>query len=576
MKVASYIAEFLGDNGIDTVFGQIGGFNADFIDAIAVCKRQEFVLNYHEQGAAFAANAYAMIKENVSVATSSGAPSSCNLVAGIANAFFDSIPCLFLVGSVHAKALRSSPEIRQNAFEEIDMVSLVAGITKYAVRIDDPKDIRYFLEKAMYVAKEGRKGPVLIDLPYNVARSEVNIEELTGFTPDNGREFDKIDVHQIHKELQKAKKPLLLLGGGCRSEASKKAILKLLDGVAIPAVASLCGLDVLSHDHPSFVGFIGHYGNRYANFALANCDCLIILGSRLDERQIAGDKTRFARNARIIRVDIDCVELKRVELGQSSSDNLSIYSSVENFLETISGADFSGLSFSKWHGVISKWKERYPSHDASDKGVNANNFLHAISEYLPEDLVVCVDVGQNQMFTAQSLRLRKGNTLLNTGGYGSMGFSLPAAIGAAYARPNATVVSINGDGGLMMNIQELQAVKRDKLPIKIIVLNNNCLGMIRRLQERIYDDRTTGSVQGYEAPDYSAIAPAFGFEYVKIDLVDKYNLVEGLLNSPAAVLIEVELPQVIINNPEPGAAIDLQTPLLSDEENENIKRECDF
>lgn len=576
MKVAKYVVDLLSDNGIDTVFGQIGGFNADLIDAIADSKKQTFVLNYHEQASAFAANAFAMVRENVSVATSSGAPSSCNLIPGIANAFFDSIPCLFMVGSVHSKAVRKSPEIRQNAFEEIDMVSLVAGITKYAVKVNDPRDIRYCMEKALYVAKEGRKGPVLLDIPYDVARSDVNVEELKGFAPSDVRGFDPIDVREIVKILENSKKPLLLLGGGCRSEASRHAVRELIEKVAIPAVASLCGLDVLSHDHPCFVGFIGHYGNRYANFALANCDCLIILGSRLDERQVAGDKTRFARDAKIIRVDIDRVELDRVELGCNINENINIYSSVENFLEIILRANFSGLSFSKWHDVISQWKERYPSHDTSLKEVNANNFLHAISEYLPENLVVCVDVGQNQMFTAQSLRLRKGNMLLNTGGYGSMGFSLPAAIGAAYARPSATVVSINGDGGLLMNIQELQAVKRDKLPIKIIVLNNNCLGMIRRLQERIFDDRTTGSVQGYEAPDYSAIAPAFGLEYVKIDAVDKYNLVSNLLKSPAAILIEVELPQIIMNNPEPGTAIDLQTPVLSEEENEKIKRDCIF
>jgi acetolactate synthase-1/2/3 large subunit len=571
MKVAKYVVDLLSDNGIDTVFGQIGGFNADLIDAIAEGNKQTFVLNYHEQGSAFAANAFAMVSENVSVATSSGAPSSCNLIAGIANAFFDSIPCLFLVGSVHSKAVRSSPEIRQNAFEEIDMVSLVAGITKHAVKINDPKDIRYCIEEALYVAKEGRKGPVLVDLPYDIARSDINVGELKGFVPPDRRRFDPIDEREIVSILENSKRPLLLLGGGCRSKFSGNAILKLLEKAAIPAVASLCGLDALPHDHPCFVGFIGHYGNRYANFALANCDCLIILGSRLDERQIAGDKARFAPGAKVIRVDIDHVELSR-----NIEEHISIYSSVENFLEVILKADFSGLHFSQWHDVISKWKRRYPSHDMSLKEVNANNFLHTISEYLPENLVVCVDVGQNQMFTAQSLRLRRGNKLLNAGGYGSMGFSLPAALGAAYAQPNATVVSINGDGGLLMNIQELQAIKRDKLPIKIIVLNNNCLGMIRRLQERIYDDRTTGSVHGYEAPDYSAIAPAFGLEYFKIDSVDKYHLVKDLLKSPVAVLIDVELPQKIMNNPEPGAAIDLQTPLLSNEENELIRMDCIF
>lgn len=571
MKAAKYVVDLLSKHGVDTIFGQIGGFNAELIDAIASSGNQSFVLNYHEQGAAFAANAFAMVRDKVSVATSSGAPSSCNLVPGIANAFFDSIPCLFLVGSVHSKALRKSPEIRQNAFEEIDMVSMVAGITKYAVKITNPDDIRYCMEKALYVAQEGRKGPVLVDLPYDVARSDVDVDSLRSFSPPDVRVFDQIDVGKILGMLENAQRPVLLVGGGCRSQAAKDAIRALLERTNIPAVASLCGLDVIPHDHPAFVGFIGHYGNRYANFALANCDCLIILGSRLDERQIAGDKARFAGGAKVIRVDID-----PVELGRTIEEHVSIRSSVENFLAVLLRTEFSGLSYSRWHDVIAAWKQRYPSHNFTSREVDANGFLHAISDYLPENCLVCVDVGQNQMFTAQSLRLKKGQHLLNTGGYGSMGFSLPAALGAAYARPNATVISINGDGGLQMNIQELQAIRRDNIPVKVIVLNNGCLGMIRRLQERIFDDRTAGSVHGYEAPDYSAIAPAYGLAYVKIDSVSQYPLVKDLLNGPGAVLIDVMLPQRIMNNPEPGAAIDLQTPLLTEEENRQIKLDCDF
>jgi len=578
MKVSEYVVEFLSDVGVDTIFGQIGGFNADLIDAITLGKKQKFVLNYHEQGAAFAANAYAMVKDNVSVATASGAPSSCNLIGGIANAFFDSIPCLFLVGSVHSKALRKSPNIRQNAFEEIDMVALVSEIIKFSVKVTNPLDIRYRLEEALYIAREGRKGPVLIDLPYDVARAEIDIEELKGFIPDEveGATFNQFDEFEIIEQLQAAKRPLILLGGGSRGGASRHLIKKLLEKASIPAVASLCGLDVLPNEHPCYFGFIGHYGNRYANFAIANCDCLIVLGSRLDERQIAGDKSRFAGNANVIRVDIDQVELERIDIKNDNLKEIKIHSSVENFLEKLLATDFPALNYKRWVDVISQWQKQYPPFEPTLEEINANNFLYAISEYFPEDLVITADVGQNQMFAAQSLRLKRGNVLLNTGGYGSMGFSLPAAIGAAYARPGATVFSINGDGGLMMNIQELQAVKRDKLPIKIIVLNNNCLGMIRRLQERLYDDRTTGSVDGYEAPDYSKIAPSYGLEYARVASVDDYKSVDELLKSPSAVLIEVLLPQNIINNPEPGAAIDLQTPLLPQYENEKIKEDCSF
>lgn len=571
MKVTQYVAKTLREVGVDTVFGQIGGFNADLVDAMVAGKQQNFVLNYHEQGAAFAANAYAMVHENLGVATSSGAPSSCNLVAGIANAFFDSIPCLFLVGSVHSKALRKSTKIRQNAFEELDMVSMVSGITKYAARVDDAKKIKYYMDKALYIAREGRKGPVVLDIPYDLARSDIDVSELKGFVPHEDRQFDVIDIPELVRIFKNSKRPLILLGGGARGATARRGLRAFLDKVAIPAVASLCGLDALPHDHPCFVGFIGHYGNRYANFALANCDALLILGSRLDERQIAGDKSKFAPNAKVIRVEID-----PVEIGRNIPEHVSIYSSVENFWASSFAGECQGKGYEKWHQVIAEWKGRYPSHNMTLDGVNAHNFLHTISDYLPRNSIICADVGQNQMFAAQSLRLGPNHRFLNSAGYGSMGYSLPAAIGAAYAKPDATVISINGDGGLQMNLQELQVVKRDSLPIKIVVLNNQCLGMIRRLQERIFDDRTTASVQGYESADYRAIAAAYGLEYVCIDSPEQYHIVKACFHGPRSVLIEVMLPKNIMNNPEPGAAIDLQTPLLSQGENERVKVECEF
>lgn len=567
MKVADYIVDALHKKGIDIVFGYLGGFNADIVDAIHLNKKQHFVLNYHEQASSFASNAYAVVKESYGVVLSSGAPSTCNLIPGIVNAYYDSIPCIFLVGSVHSKAIRNSKHIRQNAFEEIDIVSMVSDITKFAEKVVNPQDIKYQLGKAFYIAQEGRKGPVLLDIPYDVARSEVNISELREYSPDENN-YDKIDIKEVVKAISNAKKPLVLLGGGSRSKIAKENLIKLFKKVKIPAVASLCGLDALSHDHECYSGFIGHYGNRYANFAIANCDCLIVLGSRLDERQIAGDKTKFAPNAKIIRVDVD-----KYELGRIINENISIYSTVEYFLEKLVECNFDNCDFSKWMKIISDWGERYPSYDLNIKNVNANNFLHTISDFLPDNAVICSDVGQNQMCVAQSMRLDKNRKLINCGGYGSMGYSIPAAIGAAYANKNTTIISVNGDGGVQMNIQELQTIKRDNLPVNIIILNNNCLGMIRRLQERIYDNRTYLSINGYSIPDYSAIANAYGIKYLKIDSIEGYNLVKGFINNYAPTITEVILPQNMQNIPEPGASIDMQTPLLSDEENKLIKQE---
>lgn len=571
MKVSDYIVDVFSQYNVNVIFGHLGGFNADIIDSMYLKKKQHFVLNYHEQASSFAANAYSLVNDGFGVAISTGAPSSCNLIAGVASAYFDSVPCVFIAGSAHSLAIRTSKKIRQNAFEEIDMVHMVSDITKYAVRIDDPKNVRFELEKAFYIANEGRKGPVLIDIPYNISRSEIVPEELKGYLPPKNNQYDDIQILEIMSLLQKAKKPLLLLGGGTKSNECRKKITALLQKVEIPAVASLCGLDVLPHDHKCFVGFIGHYGNRYANLALANCDFVFVLGSRLDERQLGGYQSKLLPEAKVIRVDID-----KIELGRKIPETISIYSSVEYFLEKLLTANFKNLDFSRWFEVISIWKKRYPSYDLSSNKIDANNFLREISNYLPDNAVICSDVGQNQMCVAQAMHLVKDQKLLNCGGYGSMGFSLPAAVGAAYARKNTTILSVNGDGGIQMNIQELQTIKRDNLPVNVIILNNYCLGMIRKLQENMYDNRTSASIEGYSVPDFSAIANAYGIKYLRIDSVDQYKLVKDFISDKEPTVIELILSREMQNYPEPGQVLDKQLPLLSDEENDLVKKECNF
>lgn len=568
MKVSDYIAQHLVNNGIKTIFGHLGGFNADIVDAIYQTNKLRYVLGYHEQASSFAANSHSVLSETVSVATASGAPSACNMIPGIANAFFDSNACLFIVGSVHSKSVKKSKEIRQNAFEEIDFVSMVSGISKYAAKVNVAEDIRYHLERAMYEAQEGRKGPVVLDIPYDVAREEIYVEGLRGFVSCVEPCEGLIEVDKVIEILRKAKKPLFLLGGGARSRESRLLLLELLEKVKIPSVASLCGLDVLAHDHDCFLGFIGHYGNRYANFAIANCDCLIVLGSRLDERQLGGRKSCFAPEAQIVRVDID-----KVELGRILPETLSVNAKVEDFLQLLSAEKFVGCDYASWRSVLQSWKSRYPSYDLADTKVNPNTFFHVISDFLRDDAIICSDVGQAQMCVAQSLRLDKQRRLLNSAGYGSMGFSLPAAIGAACVDEKRQVISVSGDGGFQMNIQELQTIKREKLPVTVIIVNNSCLGMIRRLQERMYGNRTVASVEGYSVPDYGAIARGYGLPYTQITSPKQYGSLREMLSRSSPKVIELIVRREMINIPEPGECIDKQNPLLPDSENLQIKKE---
>ena len=568
MKIAHYIVEYLKSRGINTLFGYIGGYNADMLDCFCADKGNRFVLNYHEQASAFAANTYAELTGNVGVATASGAPSFCNMVAGIANAYFDSHPCVFMLGSAHSLAVRKDKTIRQNAFEEIDAVSMVKDITKYAVKVTSPADVRYELEKCFYLASEGRKGPTFIDIPYDIIRSDVDVCSARSYVVPESRVSDEIDFDEIVSRLRIARRPLILLGGGAGGAESREALKALLDKVQMPVVASLCGLDVLPHDHNCFAGFVGHYGNRYANLALKYCDFLLILGSRLDERQLGGFKTKLADDAFIVRVDMERSELKR-----KLPENLSYCSRVEVFLSGLLSQDVSGLDFGKWIDCVARWKMRYPSIDADVQNLGPLNFINRLSSMLPRDAIICSDVGQNQMCVAQAMKLDGEKRLFNSAGYGSMGFSLPAAIGCAFAKPGRCIVSVNGDGGIQMNIQELQTLKRDNLPVNVVVLNNHCLGMIRKTQEKLFNGKDFVSVEGYEAPSFDQIAKAYGIPYAKVDSLDKCDGLGEFISDRHPTFIEVDLPIRMENVPEPGSAVETQLPLLSDEELQQIAKE---
>jgi acetolactate synthase I/II/III large subunit len=568
MKLSNYIVKELEKHNVKVVFGYIGGNIADIIESIYLSEKIEFVVNYHEQASAFAANAYSQITGGIGVAVSSSGPGACNLINGIANAYFDSIPCLYITGNVHSKVMKLSNEIRQNGFQETDIVSIVKDITKFAVTVKNAEDIRYYLEKAIYAATQGRPGPVLLDIPYDIQRSKIKVENLHSFIIEEEIKYDEIDSDFFVELLKGSKKPLLLYGGGARSIKSKKLTLELLDKVQIPVVASLCGLDVVPHNHKCFRGFIGLYGNRYANLAISNCDLLIVIGSRLDERQIGTKKNEFAENARIIHVDID-----KIELGRTIDVTQKIYTTAERFLEKMILGDYSDCNFSNWLLVTLNWRNRYPSFKTDSVEIDSNDFLHRISDFVSPNAIICADVGQNQMATAQAFHLDYKRRLLNSGGFGSMGYALPAAIGAFYAQKDSAIFCIVGDGGIQMNMQELQTIVRDKIPIHIIIINNQSLGMIERLQARLFNNRTYASIEGYTVPNFSKIAKSYGIDFLKIDSVEKYQLAKDFLNVNNPTIIELCLKQNAKNNPEPGENISKQNPPLSDGEIEKIKKE---
>lgn len=549
MLVAEYIVQILEKHGVKTVFGYQGANITYIIDEIAKSDIS-FVETRHEQAAAFAANAYAQSNNELGVAISSSGPGAINMLTGIANAYYDSIPCLFITGNVNSNFLNKNKNIRQNAFQEADIVSLVRPITKYACTVTSVDEISKVLEKSLELALTGRTGPVLIDIPHNIQKSEL-IEYLPVKFDKSifslRKEIDRINVKAITNYMEHSKKPLILVGGGMKTKKAKDLLGQLVNIYAIPIVSSLCGLDCLNNNVSS-LGMIGSYGNPVANIAFFSCDLLIILGSRLADRQIVTDKIPYAPNAKLIHVDIDNNELTRL-----NRDKININASTEVFLETLLNEVKSNNRFvyESWGKTIFRWKQLLETKDLERFPVDY--FIEILSDKINENSAICVDVGEHQMSVAQSIKLKNNCRLLNSAALGSMGYALPAAIGACYSNQFEKVYCLVGDGGFQMNLQELQTIAENNLPIIIIVINNKSLGMIKSYQEKVFDERYIGSVVGYSVPDLAGVANAFKIEYIKIshnkgcfDSIDKWIK----MNKP--VIVEYECDSDITHRYEPN------------------------
>lgn len=569
MKVTDYIAEYLAQNGVDTVFGYQGGNIAHLIDSIGKRSDMELVVTYNEQGASFSACGYALVNGGLGVAVASSGPGAINMISGIANAYYDSIPCLYITGNVTASSLKQIDDVRQNAFQENDIVSMVSKVTKYAVTVLDPNEVRYHLEKAVYLAKSGRPGPVLLDLPHNVQKSEVNFDETSGFeTTNNKYNCLKNSVRSTIEYLKMAKRPLIIVGGGAGNNAVREQLKNLLDIWKIPVVSTLRGLDVVAHDNACYAGFGGAYGNRWANLALKYSDVLLVLGARLDERFLAlGDKSVFQEKT-VIHVDIDPVELGRV-----LKQELTVNADVQAFLQELLNAGLPCLDAKQWRTVIAMWKSRYPS--VPDDGMwCANSAVNAITKNALENTVLTADVGINQMCTAQAAFIGETQRLYTSAGHGAMGCSLPTAIGAAYSHGRSPVICFVGDGGLHMNIQELLMLKKNNLNVHVVLLNNQCLGMIRDFQTKAFDSKFEATVKEFQAVNYSDVAKAYQLDYFCISSMTELQEAYPLLNAPEACLIELRMPEDMDTIPKLGRDMFTQIPMLDNQALEQIEQEA--
>lgn len=511
MKVSDYVVRFLRREGVGYVFELSGGMITHLLDSLCVDGGIRVVSVHHEQAAAFAADATGRMTGVPGIAMATSGPGATNLLTGIGSCYFDSSPAVFITGQVNRNEQKGDRRIRQLGFQETDIVSMARPITKAAWRIEAPAQVPELLRQAFAIATDGRPGPVLVDIPMDIQRAQ--IEDSEPAEPGRGAiGRSTVDCRPIRDALLSARCPMVLAGGGVRASRATAEFRRFLDVTGIPAVNSLMAVDALPYGHPCRVGMIGTYGNRWANLALCRCDVLLVLGSRLDVRQTGSRTDAFIAGRTIFHVD--CEE---GEINNRVSGCEAVIAELRAFLPQLTetmraaGTDFSGR-WTEWKREIERLRAAWPdtAELSGCVGINPNVLMHQLSRRSRDAAVFVVDVGQHQMWAAQSVEIDAGQRFLTSGGMGSMGFGLPAALGAALAAAGKPVVVIAGDGGFQCNIQELQTVARMRLPLKILVLNNRCHGMVRQFQESYFEGRYQSTYWGYSTPDFAKVSSAYG------------------------------------------------------------------
>jgi len=574
MKLSDYIAQFLAAQGIRHVFVVNGGAAAHLIDSIAKNPDIDYICTQHEQAAAMAADAYSRVTANIGAAIATSGPGATNLVTGACCAYYDSIPVIYITGQVATFRSRKGTGVRQLGFQEADIVDIFRPFTKYAALLDDPRKIRYELEKATHIARSGRPGPVLIDVPDNLQREDIDPRGLEPFVPQQERKDPGRLTEQVARCIQlleKAKRPVIILGWGIRLAKAEEEARKLVDKLGFPVLPTWATMDMLPSDHPLVVGSFGLHGTRYGNFTVQNADLVLSIGCRLDTHLTGSPITSFAREAVKIIVDIDASELNKFTKSGMAVD-VAINADAKDFLDTIN-SKIDGIvtqDTAEWKRRIVAWKEKYPicpPEYYQEEGVNPYVFVKTLSRESSEGDVIFVDTGCGVAWMMQAFDFKEGQRLFSAFNNTPMGYSLPASIGASFALEQKPITCITGDGGLQINIQELATIIRHNLPIKIFLLNNHGYSMIRQTQDQWLESRYEASTVdcGLALPDFVKVAGAYGYKTVTINTNSELReCVRDVLNSDGPVFCNVVIsPQHrVIPQVKYGRPIEDAEPLL--------------
>lgn len=555
MTAAQALVASLQAEGVEVVFGYPGGVVLPIFDALYEAEGLRVVLTRHEQGATHAADAYARVTGKPGVVIVTSGPGAANTVTGIANAYMDSVPLVVITGQVATHVLGT------DAFQETDITGITIPITKHNYLLDSADELPEVFAEAFHIASTGRPGPVLIDIPVDIARGEITYKRpervnLPGYKPTVKGHAKQI--HQAASLIAKARKPLLYAGGGVLSSGAWKELKELAELMQLPVVTTLMGKGAFPEDHHLFVGMPGMHGGKFTNYAITETDLLLGVGVRFDDR-VTGKLAAFATKAKVVHIDVD-----PAEIGKNRGVDVPIVGDAKPVLAAIT-AELRKMGAEPrteaWMRVVDDWRARYPFHyHASESSIMPEYAVERVRELTRgRPTVFTTEVGQNQMWACQYLKIVEPRTWVSSGGLGTMGFGLPAAIGAQLGRPDHLVIDIAGDGSIQMNSQELATAAINKLPVKVIILNNGYLGMVRQWQELFYDKRYSSSTLPQDCPDFVKLAEAYGAFGVRATTpaeLDDALVAAFAHDGPAVVDVRVEREENVFPMVAPGGSID--------------------
>ena len=569
---AAYVVKALQEENVEILFNYPGAATIDIMDELYKQDQVKVILPRHEQALAHAADGYARSTGKVGVCMVTSGPGATNLVTGIATAYSDSVPMVCITGQVDLALMGN------DAFQEVDTVGIVRNVSKYAVTVRDRKDLGRILKEAFYIARTGRPGPVVVDIPKNIQKAmgsdvypdEVNIR---GYKPNT-----TVHIGQVKKAcsvIAKAKRPLFLLGGGISISGANELMTQLVDKTGIPVVTTLMGKGAISSRHPLYLGNVGIHGGYSPNVAITDCDVMISIGTRFNDR-ITGKLSTFAQNCKIVHIDVDAASISKnikVDIPIVADAKLAI----EALLEYIEPHDLGD-----WPAQLQQLKEERPVTQAGEEGLTPQNIIDYINNHYDRP-VVTTDVGQNQLWTTQFLEIEGNHQLLTSGGLGTMGYGFPAAIGAQFGNPTKRIFAICGDGGVQMNIQEFATAMHYHLPVTLVVINNGYLGNVRQWQQLFYDKRyactnllmdesaivTRDMIDNDEfeyVPDFVKLAEAYGAQGIRVTKVEEleaaFTKADAFKKGPT--LIECIVPTELNVLPMVPAGKSLSDMLLKD------------